>query len=218
MASPTLVNSATTANNTSATSQPLTMPASIVAGRLLVAYVFNGAAPSLSGWTQIFTVHPTLFLTGFAKIAAGSDTGTVTTVSSNSIAAVVEQYDSWSGSISDIVTATSSTATPPLDNPGVSQDWLWVAVLGVLMSGGGAVTAAPTSYGDFVTAQTSGGVAAATADRALTASSETPGVFTTTGTPNFPCSATIAIAPAAVAALPASQRHNRAALVRSYHY
>lgn len=219
MAFPTLVNSATTTSATSLTSQPLTMPGSIVAGRLLVAYIFNGSTPSMSGWTSIFAASGTLRLSAFAKAAAGADTGTVTTGTASSIAAVVGQYDSWSGTISDIVAATNtSNGDPPSDNPAVSKDWLWVAVLGVLMSGGGVVTTAPASYTDFVTAQTTGGVAVAVADRALTASSEDPGTFTTTGTASFPLSATICIAPVGPVGLPVPQPLSRAALVRSYRY
>lgn len=199
MASPNLVNSATTGNAAAATSQPLNMPSSVVAGRLLVAYVYNQSAPSMSGWTQIFAVTNGLFLTGFAKIAAGSDTGTVTTSSAVAIGAVVAQYDGWSGSISDIVAATnSSNGDPPLGNPGVSKDWLWVAVLGVYITASGVITGAPTNYSDFATgigAAGGNGIACGVADRALTASSEDPGVFTSTGTPNLPMSATIAIPP-----------------------
>lgn len=221
MAFPTFINSATTANATAATSQPLTMPGSIVSGRLLVAYTLTGASPSVSGWTQIFTVAATLTLSAFGKVAAGGDTGTVSTPGTSTISAVVAQYDTWSGSVGDIVAATNASNTdPPNDNPGVSKDWLWVPVFGTLIGSGGVVTAAPTNYADLVTSRTTTGITVAIADRALTASSEDPGTFTTSGGSfTFPLSATIAIAPAVAAAvLPTPQPLSRAALVRSYHY
>lgn len=197
MAFPTFVNSATTANGTAATSQPLTMPGSIVSGRLLVAYTLTGASPSVSGWTQIFTAPSTFTLSAFGKIAAGGDTGTVSTPGTSTIAAVVAQYDTWSGVLADIVAATNaSNSDPPLDNPGVSKDWLWVAVFGAFIGSGGVITAAPTNYGDLVSSRISSGVTVAIADRALTASSEDPGTFTNnTGSLTFPISATICIAP-----------------------
>lgn len=175
----------------------------------------------MSGWTQIYTVTSTIILTGFAKIAAGSDTGTLTTVASVGSVVVTEQCDGWSGTLADIVVTTAASADPPSDNPGVSKDWLWVAALGVFLTGTGTITAAPSGYGDFVTAG-SGGTSSlnvATADRALTATSENPGTFTTAGTQNFPISATLAIAPLVVSTtLPIPQPLSRAALVRSYHY
>jgi hypothetical protein len=181
------------------------MPSPITAANLLVAYVYGEQSPSISGWTTIFSVNPSEFLFGFAKIAAGGDTATLTQTSGAG-AVVIGQYSGWSGSISDIVTATNTNADPPLDNPALSQDWLWVAVAGAFITSTGAFTGAPTSYGDFITASTGGGfaTAVATADRALTASSEDPGTFTNTGTLNHDMSATIAIAPAvaAAAALP----------------
>ncbi len=218
MAFPTLINGAGTANATPATSQPLTMPGSIVAGRLLVAYVFSGTGASMAGWTQIFSATNSLALKGFAKVAAGSDTGTVTYTTGTSIAAVVEQYDNWSGSISDIVAAAASGADPPNCNPAVSRDWLWVAVLGGLLGSGGTVTAVPSGYADLAGAQTTGGVSVTTGDRALTASSEDPGTFTNTGTLNFPISATIAIAPFVATSAPQPWVINQSAVNRAYNY
>lgn len=198
---PVLINTATTATTSGGAlaSTPLNMPASIVAGRLLVTYAYtvNGVS-SMTGWTQIFVVTSTVSFAGFAKVAAGGDTGTVTTAGAAAMGAVVGQYDWWSGTISDIVCATFVGADPPNDNPGASKDWLWVAALGAALSGSGTITAAPASYGDFVVAAagTTTVVTTGTADRALTASSENPGAFTNGGSPAAPLlSATVAIAP-----------------------
>jgi hypothetical protein len=225
MASPAFVNSATKTSG-SFTSLSLNMPSSIVAGNLLVAYAFdtNAGPPAMSGWTTIISINSSEFLYGFAKIAAGGDTGTLTSGSAAAGAVVVAQYSGWSGSISDIVVATnSSNSDPPLNNPAISEDWLWVAVGGAFITSTGAFTGAPTSYGDFVTASTGGGfaTAVATADRALTASSENPGTFTSTGTLNFALSATVAIASVAapvVAFPPQPWVVNQAAINRASLY
>lgn len=193
-----LINSATTASVTAAPSAALNMPASIAPGRLLLACVHYAPNQALSGWTPIAGATATYRQGIWGKVAAGGDTITMTG-SSLAYAAVIGQYDNWSGNLADIVASVISGTDSPLLTPGASKDWLWVATRSDILTGTGAITTAPSSYGDLVVAANASGgtsITLATADRALAATSEDPGPFTNTGTTNIPFAATIAIPPA----------------------
>jgi hypothetical protein len=193
---PVVVNSATT-NSNSLSSQALTMPASIVAGNLLLAHAFNnpGGTPSISGWTQVgtFQAGSSLNYTVFAKTAVGGDTATITYGANAGGGTIVYQISNWSGSIADVASAFSSNAAPgnpPSLDMGSSRDHLWFAgTAGSLV----APTAAPANYTDLST----GGASTlfGTAYRSLTAASEDPGAFT--GGAGTVITGTTAVPPAA---------------------
>lgn len=220
MAFPTVINTANTVSGGSVSSFPLTMPASIVAGRLLLAVACaalnDSATTAMSGWTKVGSAQRTSgfgTLAVFAKSAAGGDTGTVTgTLALRS--ATTYQIDDWSGSIADIqlvVSGTVATLDPPSLTPGFGAlDYLWIAAA----RNGAAVTGAPTNYGSLLTAGGGSNPVMASAVRSLNASSEDPGVFA--GSASSPVTATIAIAPVAtVVAAPPPQPENRARLIRA---
>jgi hypothetical protein len=200
VAFPTVTNSANT-TSTSSASLALTMPASIVAGRLLLAVsassVNEAATTAMTGWTKLAATQKASgagTLAAFAKIAAGSDTGTVTgSTAARSI--TTYQIDAWSGVLADIQLSIVDVATldPPSVTPGFGAlDYLWLAAV----RNGAAITAAPTNYGTLVTAGSA--TVVGSAQRNLNASSEDPGVFTGT-VATSPVTATIAIKPVAAA-------------------
>lgn len=194
MAFPTVVNTANTALvNTAA--NPVTMPASIVAGRLLLAQCaaasFFVPTPS-AGWTTLVlnTQGSGRRQAAYAKIAAGGDSLTVTYSGADFLSAITYQIDNWSGSISDLVSASAlSTMDPPSVTMGANADNLWIAAC----YNNASISAAPTNYSSFIT-QSYGGGMVATAVRTLTAATEDPGVFG--GTSTDPSVWTIGVAPA----------------------
>lgn len=210
MAFPSIINSANSNTTASSASLVLTMPASIVSGRLLLAFAAATKTTTMTGWTSIGATTPgglSATMSVFGKIAAGSDTGTVTPSTNSNIAATVYQIDSWSGTIADIGYAGTSSASGSYDPPNLtmlsSSDFLWFST--GAYPGATAASAAPTNYTSLVTSNaTSSGSTVLTlgsANRQLTATSENPGTFTGAAT-NW-VAATVAVAPvAAVASLP----------------
>ena len=182
MASPTIVNSASTQGGIGS-SQALTMPASIVAGRALLAFVGTsgsgaGASTVISGWTKFgYCEGPTPFpvLAAFGKIAAGSDSGTITGGTTTYRTSTVYQITGWSGSLADIAVAVMSTAA--LDPPALSGltagDYLFLAAA----RHSATLSAAPSGYAGLINASTTG-VFLGTANKAATgATGDDPGVF-----------------------------------------
>lgn len=198
MAFPTVINTANSSSVSSA-NLALTMPASIVAGRLLLALSASAAneaaTTAVSGWTKLAATQKTsgtATLAVFAKIAAGSDTGSVTG-STASRAVTTYQIGSWSGILSDIALSVVDVTTedpPALTPSGGARDYLWIAAV----RSAAAPTAAPTNYTTLITA-TGTGTSVGSATRNLNAASDNPGVFT--GTASSPLAATIAVAPVA---------------------
>lgn len=203
MAFPTVVN--TNSNSSSAQSPAVSMPATIVAGRLLVIVARSAGSESpggtISGFTKIADLNRSGGGSGtlcvFTKVAAGSDTATY----SGSIATdrVFQSYQvqDWLGDVTGVKVATLGTGTainPPNLDAVVVDDWLWLVFGSVGGTAGNSVTAAPTNYTDFLGPVTLGNVSMGSARRALNASSEDPGAFSgTAGT--GPMTAVLAIPP-----------------------
>lgn len=201
MAFPTPINSANTAAGFGSTAITVNMPASIVAGRLLLAWGCPGAAiTSLTAsaeWTQIGStiVGGSYKIFVWGKAAAGGDTLTLTRGSANGTIVLVRQIDTWSGSLSDItLTGATASADPPSQTPaGGAKDYLWIA--GRVVTGSTAATGAPTNYTDLVSnASATTGSTLDTASRQFNASTENPGTFTG-GSTTGPSSFTLSIAP-----------------------
>lgn len=200
MAFPTVINTANTTSTGSA-SLALTMPASIVAGRLLLAIsdsqTDDAATTAMTGWTKLGATERgasgTGTLAAFAKIAAGSDTGTVTGTSGQRCVTCY-QIDAWSGVIADIghAGATSASLDPPNLTRPSALDYLWIAA--VKTTAAGAVTGAPASYTNLVAVTSGSTLKLGTARRNLNAASDNPGVFS--GSAGDPVGMTVAIAPA----------------------
>ena len=209
------------ATNTSvglvSTSHVVALPTGIVAGQLLmVGLGCNGilTAPSASGWTHLHTfarsADNTNTISVLYKWAAGSEGSTVTVTTSGS-----QPCGHFSMSITGAVnpatqapeasTGATGSAAPDSDavtSTGGAKDYLFISVAS--QDGNSVATASPTNYlpssGPFLTVSSGtdnaldAGVFAAY--RQLNASSEDPGVFTSSrgdGTAAF----TIAVHPAA---------------------
>lgn len=177
-----VVNTATT-TATSGTSLALNMPASIVAGRLLLAFVGASnditATGAISAWTPVVSQAGTSgSVKIFGKVAAGGDTATLTGLSSATSrpCVVVAQINNWSGVLASLGSATAaSTADPPSLTMSTSDDYMWIAAI---RAGTGTGVTVPTSYGGLVSASGAGGVGCVSiATRALTATTENPGAF-----------------------------------------
>lgn len=170
-----------------ATSRDLTMPSGITAGELLIAIVSSDGAPtvSMTGWTKLGQVTDGTSATTqavFYKTAAGSDTGTVTTSSSEQTAHTVLRIKDGGTPTGTSASGTSGSANPPSHNTGASGDYLWIvgsAVDGTLTVFVGQ-TAAPATYGDLMLAhaEDTGGISHAVADLQKTIQTEDPGTFT----------------------------------------
>lgn len=206
---PTVVNQATSFENSSTTPLPVTMPASIVAGRLLLAFCsIDGLrlTPTASGWLlkgvdgyNGGTLSQTIAV--FARAATGGDSMSLVPGASETHASVVYQIDGWSGDLAKVFVAVNALLDPPTLAPADgSQDYLWFAAAASSIT---TVTGAPTNYTNLqapTSGTTLGGSVLGVAQRALTAASENPGTFTGGGSNG--ASATVAVAPAAAASGP----------------
>lgn len=133
-----VVGTPATENGTShGASQAINMPASIVAGELLIAAVSIDAASTLTtsstGWVKL-DGYNSAAVSGavFAKVAAGGDTLTVDGGTTQDYAALVWRVENHGVTTpaTDITiastTGTSSTPNPPNCDPAVSNDWLFI--------------------------------------------------------------------------------------------
>lgn len=216
MAFPTVVNSATS----SATTDPIsvTMPASLVAGRLLLLFIGSNqgeAGNTLSGWTNLGNVasSPTgTTIYAFAKVATGSDTASYSGGGTPSRCAIVYQIDNWWGDLTKVTGAVSANNLATLDPPNLAvpsaDDYLWVTAAVSL----GSVTGAPTNYSNFLS-KVQSPTTLGSAQRTLNASSENPGVFA--GTATSPEAVTVAVGPVEVFGPITFQKANTGALAYS---
>jgi hypothetical protein len=176
VAFPTVVNTATSMTTANTTTAVITMPASIVAGRLLIMQLLTQTAvTSAPGFTQLGTLAPSgAFSYAYAKIAAGSDTCTVT-FATGTHSAIVYQVDGWSGTLSDVKYAgTVNVIDPPSLTMPSSADHLWLAASHKF---GGALTV-PTNYSSMITVNNTGNFFQLfSAVRSLTATTENPGTY-----------------------------------------
>lgn len=192
-----IVTSATYSDNTgSIANHPVTLPASIVAGNMLIMFFVSNSTQTIttdpSGWTVTLTKVNTDHFRIYTKIATGSEGATVTVgLSGNTRAnAATFQISGNRGTVtsSDVEVSTAvdaSTATP--NPPSLAPAWgsaanIWFAVT-FAMDGGYTFTSCPTNYtvGCLnANSSSSAGNGVSVGYRLLTASSEDPGTFTTT--------------------------------------
>jgi len=204
------------ATNTGATtaggSFSVPMPAGIAAGELLLiwaAHDSNGTSTALaiSGWTQLFqSNNGTVVRHGcWAKIAAGSDTATITG-SANDTATVSARITGHG--VTTIATdikvgtaATGSTATPnpPSLNTGASADYLWFESFGADDDDNAATywTTGFAGVAQAESAQTTSSCMVGVARMSHTAQTLDPGTMAMAATEEWVAN-TIAIPPAAV--------------------
>lgn len=171
----------TTASNT--TSHTITMPATINAGDLLLVIFSSDGQPTCtapSDWNKGGqATDGALQVTGawFWKYAAGGDTCTITTSSSEQSSHVSFDISGSSTPTGTSATGSSTNSAPPAFNSGETST-LWI----VTRSGDSTTvaTAAPANYGNLQTQAAAGtsGASSNTAERTVSTNSETPGTFT----------------------------------------
>jgi hypothetical protein len=192
-----------TSISAASTTHNINMPATVVAGELLQMLVAWGASPGTvttpSGWTAQGTTN---FLTGFAKVADGTEGGTtVNVITANSVKAAAQTYriTTWYGVAVGGVEAgfnsgaPGTSADPPSRTPAWGADRnLWLA--GVQVTANPTITD-PANYGTFI--QTDDGSVAVrlrTGRRTRYAATEDPAAFTWTGTQTW-TAITVAVRP-----------------------
>lgn len=199
MSFPIVQGTATSSTNTAGTSHTFTLPASIVAGELLLLIVSIGSTAAtfnaLAGWTELLDESAAAGLKVIYKIAAGGDSNPTFTSSASTrsagIAFRISGHNSATNApeVGTTATGTSTTPNPPNLAPvgGIAKDYLWIAFCG--SSGeqaddGTYCTAFPTNYGSnhlqktCGTAGTNLGGMVACASRNLNGTSDDPGTFT----------------------------------------
>lgn len=213
LAFPSVNGTRTTGQTSSGTTHNISLPSGIIAGELLVVFLrsINDDLGGASGWTKFLNDvnggGTGVRLTGYWKIAAGSDPLTVTT-SSNRVMHTIAFRISGHHPTFPVYQATDKTeslvgnADPPNLDPGVGAlDFLWIALSAVGASSG--TPAAPTNYSNLTIVTPSSFFYSA--ERTLNAASENPGAFTG-GTQSW-VSGTVAIRPAP--AVPLFMHHYR---------
>lgn len=198
----------------SVTSMSVLQVATVDAGDLLLNFVEvrnSGTWTPPTGWTefvaQVGGGGGVGELTGFYKIADGTEDGTSPTYTAStgtSAAWQAMRVTNWHGTTPPEATTASgdsSSANPPSLTPSWgADDTLWLAVAGHAAVSAAAFTAAPTNYLGFANnGASSGGAAVSVAScyRELNATSEDPGTFTAGGSNRFWAALTVAIRPAA---------------------
>lgn len=204
MAFPAIQTTAESATTTASTTHTVNLPASIVAGDLLLilgchvgAQTFN----AITDWTEILDENAGAVRNAYAvcRRAVGNEGATMTITSSASEKAVFIAYR-ISGAdepaltaptLSTVATGASVNPNATNCNPGTSKDYLWISFF--TLAGEEAdddtwCTAAPASYTGLlqktagtVGTNTSGIIASAS--RQATASAEDAGSFTIVATP-----------------------------------
>jgi hypothetical protein len=220
MASPVIATQNGGRNDALATSITVNLPASIAAGDTLLALIGHKNAASTTsfpaGWT-IFNegVNAAGSLASFTwawRKADGTEGATisVTIASSRSAHITLRVTGATDPTVTPpeagtaVATNNTNAPDPPTVTPtGGSKDYLFLACFA--SSAGRITTTQPTSYNSTRTEGSNSGtttnVGIGVADRALTASSENPGTFLTTGgTTEEVVAGTVAVHPTAAAA------------------
>jgi hypothetical protein len=135
---PRVASSATTVGTTSAGGLSINLPSGVAAGDLLMAFAANDTSVSWSAggdWSLIDNGANGTAVQGacWAKIAAGSDTLTITG-EANDIAVVTIRIPAAQHGVTDVTTITKGTAATgsskapdgPNCNPGTSGKYLWL--------------------------------------------------------------------------------------------
>ena len=155
MAFPVVAASAETSQSTNVTSHPMTMPAGITAGELLLCFFANDGSATVTwpgDWVPWFSTPSgtAARLSGAYKWAAGGDTLTVTTsVGENSAGWVVRITGAHATTPPEVgVQNNNVTAVPnlPLFDPAgwAIEDTLWFGVVGC--DGAGTISAASSDF------------------------------------------------------------------------
>jgi hypothetical protein len=203
-------STSTDGDGTYNTTQIHNLPSSIVAGNLLLLIIFNGngiagALTTPAGWTSLTAAFGhgsgVCRFNIFYKTASGSEGATLTVDSAVASHQVSTAYQIRRAGTISIETALASGDPPVSDTVAATTNLFIAGSGGDAGTIGCAYTAAPTNYSNFLEGTFSPSSNSqcpnmGTAERLLTAASDDPGTFTTTGTVSNQCSFTIVIEPA----------------------
>lgn len=187
-------------------SHPIILPSGATSGDLILGIFSTDSTATVtisSGWTVLGTalegsgVRGTLFyrlLNGGAQDAAPTVTTSFADQSTHVTLRISGAADAPTASSA---TGNSANANPPSHTPaGGAKDYLWVVTQSVDSTA--PATGAPAGYSNLTTepAASSSNASTATSERALNASTEDPGTFTSP-LENWVCW-TVAVAPASM--------------------
>ncbi len=199
MTFPVVVNTAETAVSTAGTSHAITLPASLVAGNLIVILTNIGSTSSfnsLGGWTELVDDGVAAGMTIWYRRSDGTEGATVTFTSSGTTRSASIAYQIQGAAdpatrtpeLSTVATGTSISPQSTIVTPtGGAKDYLWISVAG--MAGEEAdddtwVNTPPTNFLPNPPLQKSCGTAGTNlgglimaASFASNATSQTPGSF-----------------------------------------
>jgi hypothetical protein len=190
-----------TSAGTAVTTAPVTMPANIITGDLLLMVVKLGStatATTPTGWTLLSSRSSTGNSYIYYKISDGSETNHIdVTVTSSHVSAITYRISNYEGTPEAGFAATNVNDPPSLTTSWSSTKNLFIAACTTRQSNN-AFTAAPTGYSNLLTigdpsSGTTTHVRLATAVKEANSDTDNPAAFTTTGTLDNPHSATIVI-------------------------
>jgi len=206
-----IVESSNTTADTSSASVTVAMPSGIVAGNLLIVFCAQDAVGTItqsggSDWSKL-EQNPNSTICSqaiFAKIAAGSDTLTLTSTDSQDFSCVSVRITGHgvTSVLTDIIKGTAATGAdaapdPPNCNPGVSKDFLWLEMFAADDDDDTTPyeSANYTAVAQIQSANSTSSCLCAVGRRALTASAENPGAMAMALTEEW-ITQTLAIPPA----------------------
>ena len=190
-----------TSAGSAVTTAPISMPAYIITGNLLIMVVklgSTGTATTPTGWTLLASRSSTGNSYIYYKISDGSESNHVdVTVTSSHVSAITYRISNYEGTPEASFAATNVNDPPSLTTSWGSTKNLFIAACTTRQSNN-AFTVAPTNYSNLKTvgdpsSGTTAHVRLATASREVNSNTEDPAAFTTTGSLDNPQSATIAI-------------------------
>ena len=190
-----------TSAGSAVTTAPISMPAYIITGNLLIMVVklgSTGTATTPTGWTLLSSRSSTGDSYIYYKISDGTENTSINlTVTSSHVSAITYRISNYEGTPEASFAATNVNDPPSLTTSWGSTKNLFIAACTTRQSNN-AFTVAPTNYSNLKTVgdPSSGSttrVRLATASREVNSNTEDPAAFTTTGSLDNPQSATIAI-------------------------
>ena len=190
-----------TSAGTAVTTAPITTPANIITGDLLIMVVklgSTGTATTPTGWTLLASRSSTGNSYIYYKISNGTENNSVDlTVTSSHVSAITYRISNYEGTPEASFAGTNVNDPPSLTTSWSSTKNLFIAACTTRQSNN-AFTAAPSGYSNLKTigdpsSGTTTHVRLATATKEVNAATDDPGAFTTTGTLDNPQSATIVI-------------------------
>ena len=180
-----VIQATNTSKTNGATSHTVNLPASIVAGELLVFFFTCDSGSTIttpSGWTSVKdSTNAQRRLAMFTKTATGSEGATVSVTTSGTTDSAHTSYrvstNNYTVTVSSGATATDTTPDPDTLTNGASGKYLWFAVCCSSTS----VTGYPSNYNTNTTTNIQDAFSIGVGTRSTETDNQNPGSFTTSG-------------------------------------